>query len=261
MGLLRDIQSAVVEQGAEIGSILLKVRLLAARLGSESLAEWVKHESEGYPRDAVLPNYRIVPVSYRATFYGPFGSAITNAPIPPYLIEKFGGEHWLKHKLRQSISSIEQLLSAGGGGGGSFEIDASNLILILQGKVYEGYACNSVTGTIARGSIVEIQQAVRSRVLELTIELERAIPGAAEITLGDTQPSLQVSAASVAQITNQIVYGDVTSISSSGDAANFNISFGQGDTTAFVRSLVSKGIPAADAEALGAIVATESPES
>ncbi|MGB1836786.1 hypothetical protein, partial [Marinobacter adhaerens] len=88
MSLLHQIQESVVQEGSDLGSVLLKLRLLASRLGSEVLEEWVKHESEGYPKDAELPEYRVVGVSYRGTFSGPFGAGIQNAQIPPYLIEK-----------------------------------------------------------------------------------------------------------------------------------------------------------------------------
>lgn len=54
MSLLQQIQESVVEEGADLGSILLKLRLLAARLGSDLLEEWVKYESEGYPSDAEI---------------------------------------------------------------------------------------------------------------------------------------------------------------------------------------------------------------
>ena len=52
MSLLHQIQESVVQEGCDLGSVLLKLRLLAARLGSDVLEEWVKHESEGYPKDA-----------------------------------------------------------------------------------------------------------------------------------------------------------------------------------------------------------------
>lgn len=97
MSILYDIQSAVLQDDADLGPILLKLRLLAAHLGSRPLAEWVKHESEGYPADAELPDYRIIPVSYTASFSGPFGSGIKNAPISPYLIEKFAGKSWVQY--------------------------------------------------------------------------------------------------------------------------------------------------------------------
>lgn len=44
MGLLRDLQKSLMN-GEDIGPILLKLRYLASRLGSDPLAEWVKYES------------------------------------------------------------------------------------------------------------------------------------------------------------------------------------------------------------------------
>lgn len=96
----------MVQEGADLGSILLKLRLLAARLGSDTLEEWVKHESEGYPRDSDVPSYRVVGVTYRGTFLGPFGSGIKNAQIPPYLIEKHAGESWTKYGKKRDIPHL-----------------------------------------------------------------------------------------------------------------------------------------------------------
>jgi AbiTii-like protein len=47
MGPLAEIQAAVVEGQSDIAPILLKLRLLAARLGSQPLADWVKHKERG----------------------------------------------------------------------------------------------------------------------------------------------------------------------------------------------------------------------
>jgi len=94
MSLLHEIQTSVVQEGVSLGSVLLKLRLLAARLGSQPLEKWIKHESEGYPPNAEIPSYRIVEVSYRGTFWGSFGSGITNVQIPGHLIEKYAGKKW-----------------------------------------------------------------------------------------------------------------------------------------------------------------------
>ena len=50
MGLLADIQAAVVEGQSDIAPILLKLRLLAARLGSQPLADWVSMNRRGIPK-------------------------------------------------------------------------------------------------------------------------------------------------------------------------------------------------------------------
>ncbi|MFO1153630.1 MAG: hypothetical protein U1E42_08215, partial [Rhodospirillales bacterium] len=109
MSLLREIQESVVRDGSDLGTVLLKLRLFASRLGSNPLEEWVKHEAEGYPFDAEVPDYRRVGVSYRGTFSGPYGSGITNAQIPGHLVEEFAGPQWTKHDCRDSIAAIDEI--------------------------------------------------------------------------------------------------------------------------------------------------------
>ena len=161
MSLLHEIQTAVIQDGANLSSALLKLRLLAARLGSNPLEEWVKHESEGYPPDSEVPPYRVVPVSYRGTFTGTFGSRINNAQIPGYIVEEFAGKGWTRYEIRDGIAAINDLVRSTT----LLEIDASNLILLFQGKVYKDYACNEVLGVISRPAMTELQYAVRSRTL------------------------------------------------------------------------------------------------
>ena len=260
MSLLRDIQTSVIVSEQSIAPILLKLRLLAARLGSGPLEEWIKYESEGYPEGAEIPDYRRIPVSYRATFFGSFGRELRDVPISGYLVEQYAGEKWINHQNRQSIAAIDDLIK-NSSENGTFQIDASNLILLLQGKVYKDYACNSVVGTVSRTSLVEIQYAVRTRVLELTLELERSVPAAAEVSLGKTDESNMANAEAVNKISNQVIYGGVTTITNYGEGANLNVVIGPNDKDAFVKFLVSKGLPQADMEEFADILSTEEPGS
>ena len=261
MGLLHEIQSSVVQEGTPLGSILLKLRLLAARLGSKPLGEWIKHESEGYPPDSEIPSYRVVEVSYKGTFFGPLGSGISNVQIPSYLVEKFAGEQWTRHKIRDGIAAIDELVRSSADGDGTLGINASNLILLLQGKVYPDYACNDIQGTISRAALTELQYAVRSRILELTLELEKFIPASTEITFGSPESSEKLNSEKVNQISQQIIYGNVTTISSSGVGSQINVTINERDTEAFIEYLVRAGIPKGDASELADIVAAEDPSS
>lgn len=261
MSLLHEIQAAVLQEGAELGPILLKLRLLAARLESQPLAEWVKHESEGYPRDAELPPYRYVSVGYTANFSGPFGSGIKNAPISPFLIKQLAGEHWVHHQMRDSVAAIDDLMASSAKGGGYLELNAADLILVLQGKVYEDYACNSVTGTISRSALASIRHVVSSRVLELTIELEKSIPEAAAITLGPASTLSAPSAQAASQISQQIIYGNYTSITSTGDGVSIGIAVTQNDPKSLQNFLSNSGMTDEDAAELSRLAASEQPDS
>lgn len=259
MGLLLEIQTAVLRDSSDIAPILLKLRMLAARLGSQPLADWVNHESQGYPPDVEPPDYRIIGVSYTGTFLGPWGSGIRNAPISPYLIEKFAGKAWRHYRMRESVAALDELL-ANSKSGGHLGIDASDLILILQGKVYPDYACNAVSGTISRASLATIRHAVLTRILELTTEIERSIPEAAEVSLGDTGLLSNSAAGVTTQIVQQIIYGNYTSVSAGG-GSNVAISIGERDSKALTRYLTAAGISGKDAKDLADLAATEEPES
>jgi hypothetical protein len=260
VGLLTEIQAALLEPDSRIGPILLKLRLLAARLGSDDLAEWVKHESEGYPGNVEIPNYRRLDVRYKATFSGQFGSGVQNAPIPPYLIKKFAGDSWVAYEVRQSVASIDDLVATSDSG--VLHIDASNLILLLQGKVYEQFACNAVVGTISTSALIELQHAVRTRVLELTIQLESRFPDVKEIMLGGATPKANASnVEAIGQITNQVIYGNMTSITNSGAAAQISVHIAAGDAGALTKHLVDAGIPTADADEFVTLLQSERPES
>lgn len=218
-----------------------------------------KHESEGYPKDAEVPSYRVIGVSYKGTFSGPFGSGIKNAPIPPYLIEKFAGKSWTRYEIRESIAAVDELVRSSADGG-SLGIDASNLILLLQGKIYEGYACNDISGSISRTALSEIQQAVRSRILELTLELEKSIPAAAHVTFG-AQKNQETNSDRVQQISQQIIYGNVTTAVAGGHGSTISVSIGEGDTKSLIEYLAKSGMPKADATEIAEIMEKEKPTS
>jgi hypothetical protein len=260
LSLLHQIQESVVQEGADLGSVLLKLRLLASRLGSDLLEEWVKHESEGYPKGTEVPSYRKVGVSYHGTFSGPFGSGIKNAPIPSYLINKYAGDSWVNYEIRESIAVVDDAVKTSADGEGTFGIDASNLILLLQGKIYEGYACNDIRASISRTSFAEIQQAVRSKILELTLELEKAIPAAAQVTFG-APGKQEANPDKVQQISQQIIYGNVSTAVAGRHGSNITLTIGERDTVALIEYLVKSGFPMTDATQIAEIMETEEPTS
>ena len=261
VSILREIQSSLMQEGTGIGLILLKLRFLASRLGSDLFEEWVRHETEGYPGSAPVPDYRKVEISYTASFSG-VGGRIKNAPIPPHLVKKIAGDRWVTYEIRQSIAAVDDMVRFAGQSDSSFGIDASDLMLLLQGKIYPGMTCNSVTSSFSTTAFVEVQFSVRTRVLELTIELEKSVPAAAEITIGPQPSALSVKDSNrVTHITNQVVHGNYTEISSSGANAQFLFNIGERDSNSLTRALVEGGIPEADAAKLVDIVSTEEPES
>lgn len=260
MSLLHDIQEAVVQEGG-LGPILLKLRLLAAKLGSKPLEDWVMHESEGYPPEIDVPPYRKIPVTYTGLFVGPFGSYMKNHQIPGYLVEKHAGKEWTTHSLREGMAAIDDLLRSTAEHGGLLGIDASNLTLLLQDELYEHYVCTEVQGRISSAALVNVQNTVRGRILELTIEIDKAVPNAASISIGSPSSGELSQSEKVTQLSQQIVYGNVTNISANGTGFRVNVAVGERDSDGLIEYLVGSGIDQEDASALVRILAEESPAS
>lgn len=257
MSLLREIQASLLSENPDLSTVLLKLKFLAAKLGSDVLEDWVNHESEGYPNDVEVPSYRKVGVSYTGSFSGSYGRGIENTPIPTAIIHKFAGPKWSLLECRQGIASIEDLMRESKEGSGTLEIDSSDLILMLQGKVYEDYNCYQVTGKVSKSAFADIKHVVKSRALDLTLKLEKSIEGSLEISVTDSPSINESDSEQVEKITNQVIYGNYTNITNSGDSANISVSNGENDLESLKQALVSNGIEQADANELSDIISKE----
>src|SRR5437773_6603256 len=110
MTLLEEIQQSAANATADVATLLRKSKLLAARLGSRPLEEWVIWESNGYPPKVEVPDYRRWPLQVKGHFSGPFGSGLRNAPIPHLTLPESVRESYSNYELRQSVAGIEAIL-------------------------------------------------------------------------------------------------------------------------------------------------------
>jgi hypothetical protein len=264
MPLLADIQTALMSD-QPIGPILLKLRFLAARLGSSALEGWVKHESEGYPKDEEIPDYRKMPISYIGNFLN-LQYKVSDYLIPPMMIAKVVGEDWLMHSESQSISAIESLIAGCAKGGPHPQVPrAANLAGLLSNKVLTGMQCTSVRGVISPASLIELQHVLRNRLLELTLQVEAKIPGVTliEVAQGTTTANPKDYAMVTNNITNNIVSGNQAnnSISNVSGEAVVSVNIQQGDAASLRSALTDIGFTEDDASELAGIVDSEKPES
>ena len=267
MSLLREIQASVMQEAdIGVGMVLLKLRFLASRLGSDLLEEWIKYELDGYPEGIPVPNYRKMGVTYKGMFSEPYGGGLNNVPIPPALVKKHVGERWVTCEMRQSIAEIDDIIrSSKDDKGGRLQIDVSDLILHLQGKIYKGMACNSITGLLSISEVVALQFSVRKRVLDLTIELEEKIPTAGEITIEKPLISLSTETAkTTTRIAHQTIYTDSYTVISNSGTGTQSVSVSnicKGDISAYEKALIEGGISEVDALELAKIISEEEPQS
>ena len=251
MGYIDAIQVELADHNKPIAGALLKIRLLAAKLGSDELAEWIKNEAQGYDTDADIPSYRIVPMSVYGTFSGPFGSGIKNAPIPSLLVKEIVGADWTTYKIRQSAAAVEELTTHKNG----LQLDMSNLMLVLRGKIYPDFEPVQLVGSVSRTAIIDVANAIRNRLLEITVEVSNKVPNVDGVAIASIEKNPEVAR----QIFHQTVHGNVTNIQSTGGEATIQVTVRPSDRESLEKFLVSHGLSKGQTDELAELIVARKP--
>ena len=253
MTLLEDIQSSAVDGKSELGTLLRKCKLLAARLGSQPLEDWLIWESNGYPDDVPVPEYRVWPLEVKGHFLGPMGSGLRNAPIPLACLPEKVRKRYMYYECRSSIASIEAILIEAPPGK-TVTVSTADLAVKLGGKVYQHQNCIQAWAEFGTSALVELLNSVRNRLLDFALAVWKEAPDAGEIGNGS---SAKLEVKRVTQIFNTTVYGGSANIvgTSSASAITFNI--GAKDFSSLERVLLENGVTQEEITLLRSVIDSE----
>lgn len=253
MTLLEEIQTAAVDANSDLGTILRKCKLLAARLNNKPFQEWVTWESNGYPDEVDVPDYRVWSVTVKGNFTGYSWSQLNNAPIPLVKLPEKVRRHYQSFQCKQSVASIETMLGKSKGDG-LVHIGVGDLALFLGQKVYRDMNCLQAWGEFAEGHLVEVLNVVRNRILDFSLAIQKEDPSAGEMSDG---AKAGIKNERVTHIFNTTIYGGAANIvgSATDSAITFNI--GLKDFPALQKVLEENGVDKADIVELKGIVESE----
>lgn len=253
MTLLEEIQNSAVDGKSDLGMLLRKCKLLAARLGSQPLEDWLIWESNGYPDDIPVPEYRIWPLEVKGHFSGPMGSGLRNAPIPFSCLPEKVRKRYMYYECRSSIASIEAILNEAPPGK-TVEVSTGDLAVRLGGKVYKYQNCIQAWAEFGTSALVEVLNSVRNRLLDFALALWKEAPNAGEVGNGS---SAMLEIKKVTQIFNTTVYGGSANIvgTSSVSAITFNIV--AKDFSSLERVFLENGVPEEEITLLRSVIDSE----
>lgn len=257
MTLLEDIQNAAVDGKSDLGTLLRKCKLLAARLGSQPLEDWLLWESNGYPGTVPVPEYRIWPLQVTGHFSGPFGSGLRNAPIPSVCLPEKVRESYQRYECRLSIANVEDTLAHSKSG--TVQVSTGDLALVLGTKVYQHQNCLQAWAHFSTANLVELVNTVRNRILDFSLALWKEEPTAGE---GRSGPMQGLGASKVTQIFNTTVYGGSANLVGSAEHSSVSFRIVPNDFASLERVLSENGINSTDmAELRSALEADQRPSS
>lgn len=215
MSLIEEIQQEAVDSRSDLGTLLRKCKVLAARLKSRPLEDWLIWESNGYPDNIEVPDYRTWPLELKGHFAGQ-GGRLENAPIPMVCLPKNVREAYQNYECRQSVAAIEQLL--GDSHDGILTVPTGDLCVFLsKGKVYRGQNCLQAWGFFGAGALIDILNSVRNRILDFSLAIWKEDPDAGGPPSNTGQ---KIEPAKVTQIFNTTVYGGAAHVVGSGRDSN-----------------------------------------
>jgi hypothetical protein len=179
MSLLLEIQAAAIDGHSDLGRVLRKCKVLASRLRSQPLEDWLVWESNSYPDDVKVPDYRIWPIQLKGHFSGYAGAGIRNVAIPLAVLPEKIRSKYENYECRQSIAGIEATLREAGGG--TVHVSTSDLSLVLGDTVYEHYNCIQAWAEFGTGQLYELLNTVRNRILDFSLAIWKESPTAGEV--------------------------------------------------------------------------------
>ncbi len=253
MALIEEIQAEAVDSNANLGAVLRKCKLLAARLGSQQFEDWLVWESNGYPDDAEVPGYRKWPLEVKGHFAGPFGSGIRNAPIPSICLPEKVREAYSNYECRQSISSIEKTLGSAEKTS-TLHVPAGDLAVVLGHNVYQRQNCLDAWGEFALGNLLEVLNTVRNKILDFTIAIWKEDPTAGEV-IGSKDENIEPS--KVTQIFNTTVFGGAANLVGSSNNSIIDFNVVTNDVASLENALKQNNVSDSDIESLKNVLAEE----
>lgn len=244
--LLRQIQDGATDDAVSVAELLRKALILAKRLDYPPLGDWAQQELQGYSGDADLPEYR----AYRACqvvgdFNGVAGSGIRNQPLPSGAVAEEHRRLLFGFELRDGVPKYESLLEGEGADNLSMPWN-TDYVVHYQQDFFDYYALHAARRVVGRGDLSQLVEAVRTRLLNFSLEIEASNPDAGEADPG-TAP---IPADAVSEAFQVTVMGDNNVVNAAGRDATQVISFDDGRWDQLRETLAGFGVPDKEVDSL-----------
>lgn len=170
--LLDDLITALSDEKESLTGILLKTKVFLHQIGKKDLADWAKHELNGYADKGTLPSYRHLPTQVKANVVS-VAWRYTGHPIATSHVPEEIGERFFSGAITQPISVIEEWLE---GEGESIHRPLPIEMNGLLGKnLQRGVHIERAWTETPLADVKNILAQVRSRLLDFLLELKDSV--------------------------------------------------------------------------------------
>jgi len=250
MQLVDEIIELLSSSQPSLENALFKAQVLAHKLGEADLKKWVDSELKGYPDREDLPPYRVISVTVMGNFSNG-ASRYSDQPLPIMKIDKRLRDKLENTHLTQSIAVIEKWSQS--------DSDLSIVVAPeMYGELSKGlggrYSVDRAWGKHSVGAMLQVVVEVRSRLLDLALQLSDRIPREPETS--------QIKAVSkevaVGEIFRNAVFGDnATIVVGGGSIQGITNSVIKNDFASLAAALRQQHVTEADIAALESAISED----
>jgi hypothetical protein len=176
--LLDQIIDAATDPAASVPDLLRKVQVVARRVGAPEVEAWVRHELQGSPDDVELPTYRILLAMPVGRFTGPFG----RSHLEQLTLMAPGLEHYWTAPMRAPVQTLVSLASGEGEDNIGYAWSHYDVEKYERSGVFtiETMGLFSVQSRVSRDALTGAVDNVKSKALDLALDLQAGYPDAGE---------------------------------------------------------------------------------
>jgi hypothetical protein len=170
--LIDDIIQLLSDEQASLTDALLKTKLLLHQINKKELTGWVNNELNGYPKDAEIPDYRILETRVRGDLIAP-GWTASGQLLPIQHLEPAYREKLERSEIRESLALVQELSTKGQGT--IRRVFPPEAYATLGSNLGGRWVVQSAWCEISTLAVQNILIQVRSRLLDFMLDLKGTI--------------------------------------------------------------------------------------
>ncbi|NQD42797.1 AbiTii domain-containing protein [Glutamicibacter halophytocola] len=184
MTQLSQLIDLAPDDSGSITSILLRLKIVASRIKATEIVQWVNKELEGYSNDDELPKYRAHrSFPARGLWANPVRT-LDNAELSTMGLEDRVREALFGTSFRQPVKELEKFSEGEGAARISWDPQDITIYLSQVQMKMEYMELISAATHIPVGTFQGIISNIRSKVIDLALELESIDPELGETSIG-----------------------------------------------------------------------------
>ena len=172
MHLLDEIINLLSSSSPNLEDALFKAQVLAHRLGEQEMKQWVTNELKGYPDREHLPDYRVLHVTVMANLSNGV-VRYTDQPLPMMGVDRKLRDKLEIRRVYESIAVVAEWAKR----------DTDLAIVIapeyfghMKKGIDRNFEIERAWGKHSVGAMLQVVTEVRSRLLELALQVSDRIP-------------------------------------------------------------------------------------